>query len=76
MAVEAKRRDDWERLGWGLVWILNRFPNFSKSRRAPVRMWQVNPFFQPPATQKSGTTKDAAFDALWDSAEDGNGKRN
>ena len=69
-AVEAKRRDDWERLGWGLLWIVNRMPNFGKQRRPPVKLHQLNPFAKPLPRGKSQASKDAAFNALWDQAED------
>ena len=71
LAVKAKRRDDWERLGWGLLWIVNRMPNFSKRSRPAVRMHQVNPFAKIELRRKSPAAKEAAFNALWDQTEDG-----
>lgn len=68
MAVTAKRRDDWERLGWGLLWVVNRMPNFGKKRRPPVKLHHVNPFATIPRT--SAAAKDATFNALWEQAGD------
>ena len=66
LAVEAKRRDAWERLAWGLMWVVNRMPNFSKRRRPPVRMHQLNPFLKHTG-RRSGLSDDGlemALDAM------------
>ncbi len=67
LAVEAKRRDEWERLAWGLMWVVNRMPNFSKRRRPPVRMHHLNPMRQADHSRRSGLSDDGielALDAM------------
>lgn len=64
--MEAKRRDDWERLSWGLMWVVNRMPNFSKKRRPPVKIHQLNPLLKKQG-RASGLSDDGlelALDAM------------
>jgi hypothetical protein len=67
LALESRRRDEWERLSWGLVWIVNRMPNFSKRSRPPVRLSQLNPYLPRErggiALNTANRSAEAALDA-------------
>jgi hypothetical protein len=66
-AVQARREDEWSRIGFALCWVVNSMPNFSKTRRTMQPIHKFNPYLkarQHPATDKA---KDAGFDALWES---------
>lgn len=47
-AVEARRDDDWGRLGFGLYCIVNSMPNMSGRRRRLVPLYKFNPRLQRP----------------------------
>jgi hypothetical protein len=64
-AVKARRREDWDRLAWGLLWVVNRMPNFGKRPRPPVRFHQLNPMTRLYAAgRRSGLSDDALELAL------------
>ena len=69
-AVEARRRDEWDRLGWSLYWLVNSQPNFSKRPRRLIPFHTFNPF--APRAPKSQSEKDAGFDACWEIARESN----
>lgn len=62
-AVETKRRDDWDRQSFALCWVLNMMPNFSKRRRRPFRLSQLNPFLKA-SGRASGMSDDQLEKAL------------
>lgn len=67
-ALEARRREEFDRLGWQLFWIINTRPNFAKRRRPTIPLWRFNPLAKRPA--RSAAELDAAFDACWEIAEE------
>jgi hypothetical protein len=44
-------------LSWGLLWIVNRMPNFGKRPRPPVRLHQLNPYLRR-GPRRSGLSDD------------------
>lgn len=69
-AVDANRRDEWDRLGWALFWLINSKPNFSKRRRRLIPLHAFNPFAS--RVSKNQSEKDATFAACWELARDAN----
>jgi len=43
-AVDAKRQEEWGKLGVGVAWIVNSQPNFSSKRRKMIHPDQINPY--------------------------------
>lgn len=70
-AINAKREDDWSRLGFALCWLVNAMPNFSKTRRPAIPMQRFNPFMRVAKKKNSDLARDAGFDALWNSCPEG-----
>lgn len=62
-AVETKRQDEWDRMSFGLFWVVNMMPNFSSKRRQPVRLHQLNPFLKRRG-RASGLSDDGLEKAL------------
>jgi hypothetical protein len=69
-AAEARQRADWDRLSYGVFWVINSMPNFSKSRRRIVRLAEINPYLRAQRRRVSRAALDAAFDACWQQAEE------
>lgn len=57
-AVEAKRRDEYERLSYGIYWIVNSMPTFSNRRRPMIHLSRINPFARRRGGRRSGLTDD------------------
>ena len=68
-ALEAKRADDWTRLGWELYWLVNTRPTFGSKPPPTIPMHKLNPFAKP--AERDAAKIDAAFDAVWHLAPEG-----
>lgn len=64
LAIEAKRAEEWDKVAWCLMWIVNRMPNFGKRRRPPVRFNQLNPLIARKHGRRSGMSDDELEKAL------------
>ena len=63
-AADTKIRSEWDRQSFALCWVLNMMPNFSKKKRRPIRLHQLNPFLKRQNGRPSGMSDDQLERAL------------
>lgn len=69
--MNARQRAEWDKVSWALFWVVNSMPNFSKKRRPIIRLNRLNPYTAAERRKVSDTARDASFNAVWNSVEDG-----